>query len=74
MRVDDLQGRYFIPVAPALLLLCGGIWQTLPPKYRAGKSEIYRNTVTAIITLISCIYMLTILYFHYYVWAGMDSV
>jgi uncharacterized membrane protein len=73
LGVVGLQGRYFIPIAPALLLFVSGIWRALPMEFRAGKSEDHRSTVAAGISLISCVYALTILYLHFFVQPGVGS-
>ncbi len=67
LRVDGLQGRYFIPIAPALLLFVRAIWAGLPPKFRSHRSESQRNLFVATIALASCVYTITLLFIHYYV-------
>jgi uncharacterized membrane protein len=74
MRVDGLQGRYFIPIAPAVLMLIHGLWRALPPKFRSRRSDFRRNATAAAIILFSAAYTLIVLYYHYYVWVGYGLV
>jgi uncharacterized membrane protein len=67
LRVDGLQGRYFIPIAPALLLCACALWGSLPAKFRSHRSESRRNLSAALIALAGCAYALIVLYFHYFV-------
>jgi uncharacterized membrane protein len=73
LGVVGLQGRYFIPIAPAVLLFLSGIWRALPTEFRALKSQNYRNAVAAAIALISCVYALTVLYLHFFVQPGVGA-
>jgi uncharacterized membrane protein len=74
VRVDGLQGRYFIPIAPALLLSIGAIWRKLPDRFQAHRSESQRNLIAAIVVLMSVVYTLTLLYLHYYVSVSVGRV
>ena len=74
VRVDGLQGRYFIPIAAALLLFAVAVWGGLPTKFRSHRSESQRNLITALIVLASWVYTVTLLYMHYYVSVGVGLV
>jgi uncharacterized membrane protein len=67
LRVNGLQGRYFIPIIPPLLLIAIAIWGRVPEKFQSHGSESRRDVATALIALAGCAYALIILYFHYYV-------
>ncbi len=74
LRVDGLQGRYFIPVAPALLLIAADLWECLPAKLRSHRGESRRDLSTALIAIGGCAYALIVLYFHYFVSVGVGAV
>jgi uncharacterized membrane protein len=72
--VIGLQGRYFIPIAPALLLITAALWEFLPAKLRSHRSESQRDLSTALIAFAGCAYALIVLYFHYFVSVGVGAV
>jgi uncharacterized membrane protein len=74
LRVDGLQGRYFIPIAAVFLLFISAVWEGLPAKFRSHRSESQRNLITALIVLLSCVYTVTLLYMHYYVSVSVGRV
>jgi uncharacterized membrane protein len=71
LQVDGLQGRYFIPIAPVVLLLITGIWRFLPAKFQSHGSIVRRNAIAAGIAFAGCAYALIAIYIHYYVWIGL---
>ena len=73
-RVDGLQGRYFIPIACALLMFVSAAWRCLPEKFQSNRSESSRNFLTTMIALVSCAYTIMLLYIHYYVSVGVGLV
>lgn len=72
--VEGLQGRYFIPIAPAVLLIAVALWGYLPDKFRSRKSESARDLTTAAVAFLSCAYTVTVLYMHYFVSANFDWI
>lgn len=67
LRVDGLQGRYFIPIAAPIVLLLNGVWRLLPAKLQAHRSEPRRDFIAALVVLVSCAYTVIVLYLHYYI-------
>jgi len=72
-RVDGLQGRYFIPIAPAMLLLVYSVWRCAPTGFRSHQTTVRRNAAVALITFASCAYVVILLYFHYFVSVGVGG-
>ena len=67
LRVDGLQGRYFIPIAPVVLLLIHGMWRSAPAGSKRRESGFMHRLLMLIVVLFSCGYTLVVLYLHYYV-------
>ncbi len=72
--VDGLQGRYFIPIAAATLLLVSALWRALPAKFQSHRSASWRNLITVLLALASCVYTISIIYLHYYVSFGVGFI
>jgi uncharacterized membrane protein len=66
-HVEGLQGRYLIPLAPALVYLAWGLTQKLPaPPFNAWSSR-RLNAITTAITLFASTYAIILVYCRYYV-------
>jgi len=72
--VDGLQGRYFIPIAAAMLLLLSALWRALPARFQSHSSASRRNVITVLLALASCVYTIIIIYLHYYVSFGVGFI
>jgi hypothetical protein len=62
-----MQGRYFIPLAPAAFILIWLLWHRLPSKFHSSRSNWERNAVCALVAAACSIYALFVIYTRFYV-------
>ncbi|MGD0461317.1 MAG: DUF2142 domain-containing protein [Tepidisphaeraceae bacterium] len=64
--IDGLNGRYLIPLTPAMFLLLCSAFRRLPPLWRPQPPQSALNLATALICLCICIYLLAAVWNRYY--------
>lgn len=66
-HVDGLQGRYLLPLAPAVVYLLWAITRKLPPPPWKSLSSRKLDTIASGIAIFSSAYAIILVYFRYYV-------
>jgi uncharacterized membrane protein len=64
--ITALQGRYFIPVAPAAIILVGSLWGRVLPPRSWPRNLMGADAMAAMIAIIGCTYTLIAVYRRYY--------
>ena len=65
-HVNGMQGRYLIPLAPAIIILLSVLFRRLPRPNWALPAERRLDAIAALIALVSCGYTLAAVYLRYY--------
>jgi uncharacterized membrane protein len=64
--VTGIQGRYFIPLAPALVILLGSLWGWRLPERQWLRDPARQNATAAAFAMVACLYTVAAVYFRYY--------
>jgi uncharacterized membrane protein len=65
-EVTGLQGRYLIPLAPAVIILIAGLWRRLPARFRTGRAEWKLEMECALIAAGAIVYGIYVIYMRFY--------
>jgi uncharacterized membrane protein len=64
--IYGINGRYFIPAAPAILMLLCSAFRRMPGNWRIRRPPAELNAVAALVSLGVCIYFLSVVWNRYY--------
>lgn len=65
-RVKGMQGRHFIPLAPAAIVLVSALLQQIPRRYWSRVTPKQQDLIAIVVVMVCCVYTVLAVYSRYY--------